>query len=60
MENITYNLIFQNLNFLLGNIFLESKIDSKTDIVKELENDLNNIYGKELTKKIIDMYFILF
>lgn len=49
IENITYNLIYQNIKILLGYDFLKNSMENnKTiDFVAEFENKLNEIYNEK-------------
>lgn len=59
IENLKYNLIYQNLLILLGNKQLENIINNKNeDIIKKISEKLKQNYGSELSLKII-YYFIL-
>lgn len=56
IENISYNLIYQNLRILLGEKFLNSWITNKEYIIdyyNELKNELSERFGKEIEEEII-------
>ena len=53
INNLTYNLIYQNLDILLGNNFLEKNIDTRKDILKIIENKLKLQYDEEIAKQIM-------
>lgn len=56
IENISYNLIYQNLRILLSERFLNSWIESKEyliDYYSEFKNELSEKFGEDLTEKII-------
>ena len=56
IENITYNLIYQNLIFLVGEKFLNEWTTNKEYIIdyyEEFKNELLDKFGSELKEKII-------
>lgn len=56
IENISYNLIYQNLRILVGEKFLNSWVTNTEYIIDyygEFQNELAEKFGKELTKDII-------
>lgn len=56
IENISYNLIYQNLRILIGEKFLNSWIINKDYIIDyydELKTELSEKFGEELKEKII-------
>ena len=56
VENISYNLIYQNLRILIGEKFLNSWITNKDYIIDyygELKTELSEKFGDELKEKII-------
>lgn len=56
IENISYNLIYQNLRILVGEKFLNSWVTNTEYIIdyyEEFQNELAEKFGKELTKDII-------
>lgn len=56
IENISYNLIYQNLRILVGEQFLNSWITNKEyliDYYDEFKNELAEKFGQKLKKKII-------
>lgn len=56
IENISYNLIYQNLRILVGEQFLNSWIENKEyliDYYTEFKNELTEKFGEELAKEII-------
>ena len=56
IENIPYNLIYQNLRILVGEKFLNSWITNKEDLIdyyEELRNELEEKFGKKITSKIL-------
>ena len=58
IESIEHNLIYQNLRMLLGNQFLENWVYTKESIIdyyEEFTENLENKYGKENAKRIIDI-----
>lgn len=57
IENISYNLIYQNLIILLGEQFVNSWITNTEyviDYYDEFQNDLSEKFGIELKEKLID------
>lgn len=61
ISNIDCNLIYQNMQILLGYKFLESwlRMDSKKDIIEELEKHLEEVYGEDKAKKLMDYIYRL-
>ncbi len=61
ISNIDCNLIYQNLQILLGFEFLENwmKLENQKQLLDKLENELNNKYGKENTKELLDLIYRL-
>ena len=58
IEDLYYNLIYQNLIILNGNKFFEqwtNKPKSNVDYLEILKQDLNKKYGKKETKDIIEL-----
>lgn len=58
IESIDHNLIYQNLRMIIGNKFLDKWIKNSEFIIDYFENfkdELENKYGKEKTKKIINI-----
>lgn len=58
IENISYNLIYQNLRILIGEEFLNSWIENAEyliDYYNEFQNELEEKYGKNLSKKVINL-----
>lgn len=56
IENISYNLIYQNLRILVGDKFLNSWIENKEyliDYYEELQNELEEKFGTKLKNKLI-------
>ncbi len=56
IENISYNLIYQNLRLLVGEKFLNSWIANTEyviDYYEEFKNELSEKYGEKLKEKII-------
>ncbi len=53
IDDMTSNLIYQGLNMLLGENFLEINILSRRDIMKTMENNLKFKYDEEIAKRII-------
>ena len=56
IDNIEYNLIYQNLQILLGTNFLNRWIrteDGLTDYMKSMENNLEDICGKRLKNRFV-------
>lgn len=56
IENISYNLIYQNLRILVGEKFLKSWLENKEyviDYYTEFQNELIEKFGEEIAKKII-------
>jgi len=56
IENISYNLIYQNLNFLVGEQFLNTWITNTEDLIdyyEELKDELSEKFGEHLLEKII-------
>lgn len=56
IENISYNLIYQNLRILVGEQFLNSWISNTEyliDYYNEFQNELTEKFGNTLKKKII-------
>ena len=56
IENISYNLIYQNLRILVGEPFLNSWIANKEYIIDyydELKNVLSEKFGNEISERII-------
>lgn len=57
-ENRISNLLFQNLQDLLGNSFIEQwKKESKEDYVSKMKQMIEKTYGEDLAKKI-NFYFL--
>lgn len=57
IENITYNLIYQNLLILIGNKFLEEWINNNKFVInylESLENHISKKYSEDLQKEIIE------
>ena len=57
IQNTTYNLLYQLINILLGNNFFEKQINSKDDIIKEIEDGLEILYGKDLANNICHLIY---
>lgn len=60
IEDTFYNIIYQNIQILLGVNFLNEWIndnDSVVDYVENLEIELEELYGKELAKKFLNAYY---
>lgn len=59
--DIYCNLIYQNLIYLLGIEFMQEWIhsDQVRDLIKELEEKLEQNYGEENTKKILKQIYLL-
>ena len=58
IENISYNLIYQNLRILVGEQFLNSWVTNKEyviDYYEEFQNELSEKFGIELKEKIISL-----
>jgi len=56
IENVSYNLIYQNLKILVGDKFLNSWITNKEYIIdyyEEFKNELSERFGTKLKEKII-------
>ena len=56
IENISYNLIYQNLRILLGERFLNSWITNKEYIIdyyNEFQNELSEKFGENIKEEII-------
>lgn len=56
IENISYNLIYQNLNILVGVEFLENWITNTEDLIdyyQEFKEELSEKFGEKLSDKII-------
>ena len=57
IENITYNLIYQNLLILIENKFLEEWINNNKFVInylESLENHISKKYSEDLQKEIIE------
>ncbi|MBR3254733.1 MAG: hypothetical protein IKF97_00675 [Clostridia bacterium] len=57
IESVEHNLIYQNLRILVGAEFLNKWIHNKEFIIDYYEsftNKLEDLYGKQLSKKILD------
>lgn len=60
IENISYNLIFQNLIYLIGYEFISSwinNIDNKKDYLEEFEQDLELKYGQKNKNEILNSLY---
>lgn len=60
IKDIDYNLIYQNLLILVGRQFLKSWTNGSNyivDYVEELKIKMNNVYGKNLTNKYLDLLY---
>ena len=58
IESISHNLIYQNLRILVGHNFLNNWIKNKEFIIDYFEsfkNQLDEIYGEELEKELIEL-----
>ena len=56
IENLMYNLVYQDLIILVGNDFLEKWINDNKFVINYLEkfeNDIQEGYGEDLRKKIM-------
>jgi len=51
IDNVTYNLVYQNICILLGERFIENIMDNKKDVIKEIETQLDAIFGFEFKNK---------
>ena len=57
IENINYNLMYQNMIFLLGNEFMDKWVnnyDSSIDYLSIFRDKIEKKYGKKIQKKIFD------
>lgn len=57
IESIEHNLIYQNLRIIAGNQFLNGWVENKEyiiDYMENFENKLENIYGEENSKELIE------
>ena len=62
IESIEHNLIYQNLNIIMGHTFMENWIKNRQfiiDYIDILKNKLEEIYGKNIEEKIINKLFKL-
>ncbi|MBQ7882249.1 MAG: hypothetical protein IJ312_06015 [Treponema sp.] len=58
IENINYNLLYQNLRILVGEKFLSDWVENQEyliDYYDEFKNELEARFGKENTEKIIEL-----
>jgi len=59
IENVNINLIYQNLQLLLGNKFMEkfiqNIINNDEKFVSKLQNELEKKYNKQLSEKIVNL-----
>ncbi len=58
IENVYYNLIYQDLIILNGNKFLEecaNKNKTQIDYMEKLENDLSQKYGQKTAESILEL-----
>lgn len=56
IENINYNLLYQNIRMLVGENFLNNWIENQEYLInyyEEFQNELESRYGKENTEEII-------
>ena len=57
IENMEYNLMYQNLNFLLGNTFLDKWVNNHEPLVDYFElfqDKIQNKYGEQILKRILN------
>ncbi|MBQ3145026.1 MAG: hypothetical protein IJB90_00280 [Clostridia bacterium] len=61
IENYIYNIIYQNIKFLVGDKFLQECILNieQIDFIDKFEKKINNIYTEEIANKIIEKIYIL-
>lgn len=58
IENVNVNLIYQNLQFLLGNNFMEefiNNINENDNFIEILKNELEKKYDKEIIQRMIEI-----
>ena len=61
ISNIDCNLIYQNLQILLGFEFLNDwmKFESQKELIKRLENKLKSEYASDVIDKLLDLIYKL-
>jgi len=61
IENYMYNIIYQNIKFLVGDKFICEYIfnENQIDFIEKLEKKIKYIYDEELANKIIEGIYII-
>lgn len=61
IENYIYNIVYQNIRFLIGDKFLNECISNikQIDFIDKLEKKISSLYNEEITKEIIDKIYII-
>jgi len=61
IENYIYNIVYQNIRFLIGDKFLNECISNikQIDFIDKLEKKISSLYNEEITKEIIDNIYII-